>query len=354
MQSCTSTVGRRYQRNDGDLPFPDPFLDDHFRIIGAKSRRRQAKKAQVSSSPLIPHVRTRLTHTDGTAGVAVYIAKNLEANVYLCLAGGTGHDIGHTPHGHRGEEKLVELSGKPFRHNVNSVFIAQHIERGGRGLNLNFETLEAMLYHSRGSGELVVSAERYPGYTIVMYSDKMDYTFSDINDAIRTGYLDLATAPSEFKEALDFLGESQRERTLTTANALIEESKRKDRVIFSEGEVFEAFDIIRKHMYKQVYPKAANRVQSLSVEIMYGFFAQDPEFLGEYQGLNPVIPVTLLTDEEANHAVNLRLRSETLSIRNMGHFGVFEVLNSMRANNIDFSKLDYTKPDLEWGTSRYT
>lgn len=337
MQPCLFSGGRRHEETEDTL-IMDPFLNDFDKIIRSKSFRRSFSKAQVYFSPDNPHVRTRGIHTLDVIGVAVSIADSLGLNTGLCMAGAALHDIGHTPYGHLGERILSKLSGKPFVHAVNSVVIAQHVERKGEGLNLNYATLEAALNHSRGKNKLKIDSSKPQEYSAIMFADKIGYTFADLNDAIRYGCLN----PEHLPECALQLGSTERERTKNTINALVEESRRKGCVDFSEGEVFEDFDKLKKFMYENVYKATNEKIQVATLECLYEFFDRYLRKEG-YSGIEPALVVSLLTDKEADHFREAAKRGPRLD--DIKHFGVFEILPFLRDKVID-----YTNPDLGWGT----
>src|SRR4051812_31185224 len=123
-----------------DSPLRTPFQRDRDRIVHSKAFRRLKHKTQVFISPEGDHYRTRLTHTLEAAGIARTVARALELNEDLTEAIALGHDLGHPPFGHIGEEVLDaclrQRYGVGFRHNHHSLRIVARIERDGAGLNL--------------------------------------------------------------------------------------------------------------------------------------------------------------------------------------------------------------------------
>src|SRR5436309_4175724 len=133
-----------------------PFQRDRDRIVHTKSFRRLMHKTQVFIDPAGDHYRTRLTHTLETTGISRTVARALRLNEDLVEAIGLGHDLGHTPFGHAGEdaldEALRERSGLRFRHNEQSLRIVDVLEREGRGLNLTQEVRDGILNHTGPTG----------------------------------------------------------------------------------------------------------------------------------------------------------------------------------------------------------
>ena len=111
------------------------FQRDRDRILHCKSFRRLKHKTQVFLTPRGDHYRTRLTHTLEVSQNARTIAKALRLNEDLVEAIALGHDLGHTPFGHAGENMLNSLCEDGFKHNEQSVRIVEILEKNGRGLN---------------------------------------------------------------------------------------------------------------------------------------------------------------------------------------------------------------------------
>src|SRR5881409_1715793 len=129
-----------------------PFQRDRDRIVHSKAFRRLRHKTQVFVDPEGDHFRTRLTHTLETTGIARGVARALRLNEDLVEAIGLGHDLGHPPFGHAGEQALDavlhERFGLHFRHNEHSLRIVDVLERNGRGLNLTEEVRDGILNHT--------------------------------------------------------------------------------------------------------------------------------------------------------------------------------------------------------------
>jgi len=334
MEACFETKGRRHKETQ-DILTTNPFLDDYIKIIQSKGFRRLAYKAQVFSLPDNPHVRTRLVHTNEVIAISSTIAEILDLNSHLCMAIAAGHDIGHTPYGHIGERLLSQLGGRELKHHVNSVVVAQHIERKSDGLNLTYETLDGILNHSRGDGRLTVENNKPQEHSVVMFADKIAYTFSDLNDAIRYNHLKTNQIP----DCALRLGKDQRERTKKVIYALVEESREKSYVQFSEGKVFEEFNELRGFMYKEVYNKRDWELQKVILKKAYQFFSDHKD----YFGINPALLSSLLTDQEANKFGEILLKSREPSIDQIMEFGIFEIIHHIKDKEID-----YTIPDLKW------
>src|ERR1700693_2299187 len=122
-----------------------PFQRDRDRIVHSKAFRRLKGKTQVFIDPVGDHYRTRMTHTLETTAISRVVARALRLNEDLGEAIGPGHDMGHTPFGHAGEDALDEVLqerfGRPFRHNEQSLRIAAR-------LNLTHEVCAGILTHT--------------------------------------------------------------------------------------------------------------------------------------------------------------------------------------------------------------
>ncbi len=131
------------------------FQRDRDRIIHSKSFRRLKHKTQVFLSPGGDHYRTRLTHTLEVAQIARSMARALRLNEDLTEAIALGHDLGHTPFGHAGEDVLNELHPQGFKHYEQSLRVVDFLEKDGRGLNLTQEVRDGILKHSKGKGPIL-------------------------------------------------------------------------------------------------------------------------------------------------------------------------------------------------------
>lgn len=330
------TRGRRRIELIDSLIF-DTFLDDFQRIIESKGYRRLAHKAQVISSPVNPHIRTRLSHTSEVIGASIVIASQLDLNVYLCMAAAAGHDIGHTPFGHLGERIFSEYSGKKFKHAYNSVLLAQHIERNGSGLNLTIETLEAILNHSRDiTGTLTVDKDGTREYSVVMFADKIAYTLADLNDAIRYGSVN----PNDLPRCALELGMTQRERSTNLLNALVRESREKGYVIFSEGPEFDNYMQLRDYLASNFYKTKDEGMHREILKRICDYFEHEPAA----ECVDPVICASLLTDNEAVGFGELNIHMLKPTYSRLSDWGVWEIIPSIAGK-----RLDYTVADLDWG-----
>ncbi len=224
-----------------------PFQRDRDRIVHSKAFRRLKHKTQVFIDPKGDHYRTRLTHTLETAGISRTVARALRLNEDLTESIALGHDLGHPPFGHTGEEVLDEILyerfGRRFRHNEQSLRVVELLERDGRGLNLTAEVCDGILHHT-GSGE--------PGTLegkIVRIVDRVAYINHDIDDALRAGLL---TADELPHEDIALLGDRGSWRIDTLVHDLVEASSEAGDIVQSE-EVGRAMLNLRAFMFERVY-----------------------------------------------------------------------------------------------------
>src|SRR5437868_4690714 len=154
---ATRSYPARRSVQEPDSPVRTPFQRDRDRIVHSKAFRRLKHKTQVFISPEGDHYRTRLTHTLETTGIARTVARALGLNEDLTEAVGLGHDLGHPPFGHIGEEVLdaclQKRYGLRFRHNHHSLRVVDCLERDGAGLNLTEQVRDGIARHSSRAPE---------------------------------------------------------------------------------------------------------------------------------------------------------------------------------------------------------
>ncbi len=209
-QQLSPFAAKSFESRGRERPLPPSlvrteFQRDRDRIIHCKAFRRLKHKTQVFVAPSGDHFVTRLTHTLETAQVARTIARALNLNEDLTEAIALGHDLGHTPFGHAGEEALAELLPEGFRHNEQSLRVVEKLELGGQGLNLTWEVREGILKHSKTREDILAegwgTASTLEGQ-IVKLADSVAYLNHDIADAIRAGLLREEDLPRSTREVL--------------------------------------------------------------------------------------------------------------------------------------------------------
>src|SRR6059058_1150626 len=185
-QAVRSYPARR-AREEPDSAVRTPFQRDRDRIVHSKAFRRLKHKTQVFVAPEGDHYRTRLTHTLEVTQVSRTVARALGLNEDLVEAIGLGHDLGHPPFGHIGEEALDEAlrerAGRSFRHNRQSLRVVDVLERDGQGLNLTEPVRDGILNHT--GSELPITLEG----RIVRLVDRVAYINHDVDDALRAGII---------------------------------------------------------------------------------------------------------------------------------------------------------------------
>jgi dGTPase len=219
------------------------FQRDRDRILHSKSFRRLKDKTQVFLSPEGDHYRTRLTHTLEVSQNARTIARALQLNEELVEAIALGHDLGHTPFGHAGERALNEICPYGFKHNEQSVRTVEILEKDGEGLNLTWEVRDGILNHQTSSMPSTLEGK------IVRFSDKIAYTYHDMDDAVRAGILKERDVPREIGE---IVGYSPRERLNNFIHDIVTNSLGTDDVKMSD-DVELAMRDLRHFMFDHVY-----------------------------------------------------------------------------------------------------
>jgi dGTPase len=239
-QAVRSYETRGRLQAEDDCRLRTPFQRDRDRILHSKPFRRLKGKTQVFIDPAGDHYRTRMTHTLETTGIARGVARALRLNEDLVEAIGLGHDMGHTPFGHAGEDALdtalQQRFGKSFRHNEQSLRIAE-------SLNLTEEVRDGILTHTGAQEPATLEGK------IVRIVDRVAYINHDIDDAVRFGILDPAELPHE---EVALLGDRGSRRIDTLVHDLVETSERAGDIVQSE-EVGEAMLALRSFMFERVY-----------------------------------------------------------------------------------------------------
>ena len=263
-----------------DSPVRTPFQRDRDRIVHAKAFRRLKHKTQVFISPEGDHYRTRLTHTLETTGIARTVARALGLNEDLTEAIGLGHDLGHPPFGHIGEEVLDDcLQARfnlRFRHNHHSLRIVEVLERDGAGLNLTEQVRDGIARHS-SRAPLPDTLEG----RIVRVIDRVAYINHDIDDAVRAGILREADLP---REPIAVLGETGSARIDALVHDMVEHSARAGEIV-QGPQAGPAMAALRDFMFERVYlgpaVRAEHRRIARVVRRLFEHYVEHPELLGE-------------------------------------------------------------------------
>jgi dGTPase len=258
-----------------DSPVRTPFQRDRDRIVHSKAFRRLKHKTQVFISPEGDHYRTRLTHTLETTGIARTVARALALNEDLTEAIGLGHDLGHPPFGHIGEEVLDQCLQQRFnlrfRHNHHSLRIVEVLERDGAGLNLTEEVRDGILRHTWTEPEPATLEGK-----VVRLVDRIAYINHDIDDAIRAGVLKAEDLP---REEIELLGDTGSRRIDTLVRDVIDEFERTGEIA-QGAEVGEAMMNLRTFMFEHVYLAASAKSEHPRIEkmlrVLFDHFVENP------------------------------------------------------------------------------
>ena len=251
------------------------YQRDTDRIVHSKAFRRLMHKTQVFLSPEGDHYRTRMTHTLEVARIARTITRALGLNEDLAEAVAMGHDLGHTPFGHAGERTLDALMPGGFRHNEQSLRVADVLENDGRGLNLTWEVRMGILGHTGDPWPDTLEARA------VRRSDQIAYVNHDIDDAIRAGILREEDLP---KDVTALLGHSPSARINTLVCDMIRTSRAEGTVMLTPA-AEKALKDLRAFMFERVYrnPVAKgeeHKAQDLLARLFEYYLAR-PEALPE-------------------------------------------------------------------------
>jgi dGTPase len=271
---ASATKGR--ERQEAPDPIRTCFQQDRDRIVHSKAFRRLKHKAQVFLAPEGDHYRVRLTHTLEVSQIARTAARALRLNEDLAEAIALGHDLGHTPFGHLGEQALTPFLGRPFRHNEQSLRIVDHLEDDGRGLNLTWEVRDGILHHT-WSMPPPSTAEAH----IVRFADRIAYVNHDVDDAVRAGVLREDELPAA---AVGVLGRTHSARIDRLVTDLVERTGEGPDVRLSD-DVFRALDALRDFLFERVYLRDEARTEQDKaiglVRTLFTHFLEHPDEVPE-------------------------------------------------------------------------
>ncbi|MDO8536795.1 MAG: HD domain-containing protein [bacterium] len=317
---------RRYAKDEDPLAVKNLFVSDEAKIKSSKAFRVMRDKTQVFSFPQNALLRNRQSHVMEVAAVSVIASELLGLNTDLVRAAACGHDIGHVPFGHRGEAWMAKAMGRPeFCHEVMGPIIAQKIERKGRGLNLTWHTLDAMMRHSGKRAEATMSQEAW----VLRHTDKFAYIFHDVNDIL--GRMRFP-ASQELRELIDYFGNTQRERTTTAIAGLVVESAECGRVSFEHSELGKKFNHLRSLMY-EVYPRVTQQNVERTMEPLL-------EFLTMINIADPFLLLALMTDKDAVYMATQPMPN----IETFNRTAVAEIAPYLAR----IGPVDLCDPDLGW------
>ena len=258
-----SSASRGRERAMEPCPMRSEFQRDRDRIIHCQSFRRLMYKTQVFLAPAGDHYRTRLTHTLEVTQIARTMARALRLNEDLTEAAALGHDLGHTPFGHAGEDALTRCYDPDFAHYRQSLRVVETLEKNGRGLNLTWEVRDAIVNHT---GSSVAST---PEGQLIKFADRIAYINHDIDDAIRAGILNREDIPTSLTSVL---GETHGERINTMVTSVVAAS-RDCATVTMTPDVQAATNDLRAFLFERVYlnPKAKAE-ETKAKEVVYALF----------------------------------------------------------------------------------
>ncbi len=272
---ATRSYPARRAVEEADSPLRTPFQRDRDRIVHSKAFRRLKHKTQVFVAPEGDHYRTRLTHTLEACGIARTVARALSLNEDLTEAIGLGHDLGHPPFGHAGEEALDaalrERCGSGFKHNEHSLRVVEVLERDGRGLNLTEQVRDGILNHTGGNKPATLEGR------IVKLVDRVAYINHDIDDALRAGILHPEDLPAA---QIELLGATGSARIDTLVRDIVEHSRDAGDIVQSD-EIGGAMLRLRKFMFDRVYlgPLASSEHERVHrvMQALFDHYMEQPD-----------------------------------------------------------------------------
>lgn len=260
---------RKYMEKPCD--FRTEYQRDRDRILHSKSFRRLKHKTQVYISPG-DHFRTRMTHSLEVAQISRTIARGLCLNEDLTEAIALGHDVGHTPFGHCGEDSLREILGH-FNHNEQSLRVVEYLEREGKGLNLTNEAKDGILKHTGPTKPYTLEGN------IVRNGDRIAYLCHDYDDGIRAGMLRISDLPYNVRTVL---GTNPSAMITAMVSDMINSSLHKDEIQLSPT-VIAAMSEFRTFMFERIYHSQTleydREKASYVVHKLYEYYLKNPNKL---------------------------------------------------------------------------
>jgi len=261
----------RYLDEESDT-FRTCFERDRDRIIHSKTFRRLKHKTQVFINPDGDHFITRMTHTLNVTQIGRSIAKTLGLNPDLTEAICLGHDVGHSPFGHTGEDVLNEMLDGGWSHSENSVRMLSVIEP----LNLTKETINGIEKHPWRYKEPPFSPEGL----ICRFADRIAYLSHDVEDAIRAGVLRESEIPKSITSVLGSPGK-------TWINSLISGVFKASSggSLQMDDEILKVMHELREFMFDKVYLREETLAQRSEakniVEALVVYYEKNPDKLPE-------------------------------------------------------------------------
>lgn len=329
LRGCLENLKTHYsRRRTQHTEAGDAFVNDEAAILESKAWRTLAHKTQVFTEPDSPLVRTRQAHVLEVTASSVKTAQSLGLNTNLIRAASLGHDLGHVPFGHQGEDWMKKTMGRPdFCHEKMGPIVMQKIERRGHGLNLTHEVLESGMCHT---GDMTHD-DMPPEAWVLRYTDKFAYIFHDINDiGNRAGY----PLSAEIWKIANSFGDKQRHRELTARSALVVESAAIGKVSFEHSEHAKQFKRLRDLMY-EVYVRVTQQDVNM-------FMEPTLEFLAQLKLADPFMLLAIMTDTDT-----LKVAQSPKDMRDMNLFNQ-TALCEIKPYLEEIGTVDLCDPDLDW------
>jgi dGTPase len=258
------------------------YQRDRDRILYSNAFRRLKHKTQVFIAPLGDHYVTRLTHTLEVSQIARTISRALNLNEDLTEAIALGHDLGHTPFGHIGEDILNDLNPSGFRHYEQSLRIVEKLENSGKGLNLTWEVRDGIVNHSKSYSSIFGNTWGKIGTLegqVVKIADIIAYVNHDTSDAIRAGLIVEHDLPSV---VLKTLGDSPSARINSLVTDIVKQTSSvfegnvKTPDIKMSKPVLNSANKLRDFLFDRVYKSAeANGLRKRArsvISFLYEYF----------------------------------------------------------------------------------
>lgn len=293
-----------FRNEDAARLFPDKragdvrpaFFHDTDRIVHSRAYTRYIDKTQVFYLIRNDHITHRVLHVQLVSKIARTIGRFLRLNEDLIEAISLGHDVGHTPFGHKGETLLSsfcqENGGGYFEHNVQSMRLFHELENSGCGNNLTVQVLDGIICHNgemlqkeykcnktktadilldeyhRSMAEKGVSAKMVPMTLegcVMRISDVIAYVGRDIEDAIILGMIKRKDLPEYFTA---ILGNNNRDIVNNLIIDLVNNSYGMGYLSFSE-DVFDALNSMKDWNYEHIYGPQNNTEQTVKISNMF-------------------------------------------------------------------------------------
>ncbi|MBI4216860.1 MAG: deoxyguanosinetriphosphate triphosphohydrolase [Chloroflexi bacterium] len=294
--AARSRLSRGRERAEAPSPLRTDFQRDRDRILHSMAFRRLKHKTQVFIAPQGDHFVTRLTHTLEVSQIARTMARALNLNEDLAEAISLGHDLGHTPFGHAGEEALAAVVPGGFRHAEQSLRVVDCLEGDGAGLNLTWEVRQGILHHSKSRYDILEEGvgRDDPGTLegqLCRLADSIAYINHDLADALRAGLITERDVP---QAVVAVLGSTSSRRINTLVTDMVEQSwgcaglepAASPRVAMS-APIHEAANALREFLFQRVYEspsilQESRRAQEVVQALYRHFLNPEPPLPPEY------------------------------------------------------------------------